>query len=61
MKERQKVRQEKAKRVPPEAQLNDPDASNIVIRLFDGSRIQRRFRKKDTLQVRESERDRDIV
>jgi len=50
LEERQKVRQEKAKRVPPEAQLNAPDASNIVIRLFDGSRIQRRFRKKDTLQ-----------
>lgn len=38
-------------RLPPEPDPNDPNACTVGFRLPDGSRIQRKFCKTDTVQV----------
>lgn len=37
--------------IPDEPELSDPDAVRIVLKLPNGTRIERRFRKTDSLKV----------
>ena len=37
---------------PPEPEADAPDAVPVVMRLADGRRINRRFRRTDTVEVR---------
>lgn len=48
--ERKKEQEEKARRVADEPDSTDTDVTKFIIRLLDGSKIQRRFRGTDTLQ-----------
>jgi hypothetical protein len=48
---RQKEREMLLKRLPEEPAKGDSNISQIVIRLSDGTKIQRRFRYSDSMQV----------
>ena len=51
----QRIAQEKisrAERIPEEPEASNEDAIRIMIKLPDGSRLERRFLKSDQLQVR---------
>jgi len=49
--ERLREREEKAKRLADEPLESEKDISKFVIRLLDGSKVQRRFRSSDKLQL----------
>lgn len=49
--EAKKARQRKAERLPSEPEAGTPETSQIAFRLIDGTRLQRRFRETETVQV----------
>lgn len=51
LEQQRKIREEKIKNLPSEPQPNEPEITTLAIRLLDGSKVQRKFRRKETLQA----------
>jgi FAS-associated factor 2 len=60
MKEKEKRKEALHLLLPAEPPVDDKQATKIMIRLPDGSRLQRRFRSEDQIQVHSSQLHYDI-